>query len=163
MLAIMEDTIVADNGIRGAIKRTNSDAAVADLSSETPDDARYLFTQTGTGMGVNLDGRITLHGVAGTTRWFTDRPYRLTGLIATSVFISEWGQGSDNFAENPPNAVVAMFDGDSVDEIAVVLEDPRIDGTDLSYAITVLDGRLVPAQGPVAVFIDASNTLPAHT
>ena len=53
-----------------------------------------------------------------------------------------------------PNAVVAMCNDDGVDELVVVLEDPKLDGSDLSYAVTQLDGRLLPAQGRVAVFID---------
>ncbi len=145
---------MADNGIRQAIIDSSTDAAVADLSADVPDDARYLFTQTADGMGVNLDGRIILHGVGTTTRWFTDRPYRMTGSISTEAFVSEWGHGNDNFAENPPNAVVAMCNDDGVDELVVVLEDPKLDGSDLSYAVTQLDGRLLPAQGRVAVFID---------
>ena len=150
--------IMADDGIRAAIRDSSSDATVADLSSDTPDDARYLFTQTAGGMGVNLDGRITLHGIGSDTRWFSDRPYRMTGTVTTQVFVSEWSRGADNFAENPPNAVVAMNNEDGVDELVVVLEDPRLDGDDLSYAVTVLDGRLLPGEGSVAVFIDGRTT-----
>ena len=150
---------MSDDGIRAAIKDSSTDAAYAAMMADVPDDATYLFTQTATGMGINLDGRITLHGVSPTTRWFTDRPNRIAGQIATEVFVSTWDTGDDNFAENPPNAVVAMFDDSNVDEFVVVLTDPKLDGSDLSYAVTVLDGDLAPAPGPVALFIDAGGVV----
>lgn len=40
--------------------------------------------ETASGLGVNLDGRINLHGVAETSAWFADRPLRLAGSVPTS-------------------------------------------------------------------------------
>lgn len=113
-----------------------------------------MFAQTATSMGINLDGRITLHGVSATTLWFSDRPYRLTGHIPTDEFVGQWDQGADNFAENPPNALLSMFDEDSVNDVVVVLSDPKLDGSDLSYAIDLSEGELTPPSGAVSLFID---------
>jgi hypothetical protein len=130
------------------------DAQYAELTESAPGDVEYMFAQTATGMGINLDGRITLHGVSATTLWFSDRPYRLTGHTPTEEFVSQWGQGSDNFAENPPNALLSIFEDDSVNDVVLVLTDPQLDGSDLSYAIDLTEGDLTPSDGPVSLFID---------
>jgi hypothetical protein len=130
------------------------DVQYAELTASAPGDVEYMFAQTATGMGINLDGRITLHGVSAATLWFSDRPYRLTGHTPTDEFVSQWGQGSDNFAENPPNALLSMFDDDTVNDVVLILSDPRLDGNDLSYAIDLSEGDLTPSHGPVSLFID---------
>ena len=73
-----------------------------------------MFARTASRLGINLDGRVILHGVSATTLWFSDRPYRLAGHTPTNEFVSQWDQGSDNVAENPPNALLSMFDDDTV-------------------------------------------------
>lgn len=130
------------------------DAQFAELTEAAPGDIEYMFAQTASGMGINLDGRITLHDVSAATLWFSDRPYRLTGHTPTDEFVSQWDQGPDNFAENPPNALLSMFDDDTVNDVVVILSDPKLDGTDLSYAIDVSEGDLTPSHGPVSLFID---------
>ena len=57
----------------------------------------------------------------------------------------QWCQGSDNFGENPPNAV---------NDVALVLIEPQLGGSDLSYAIDSSEGDLTPSDGPVSPFID---------
>jgi hypothetical protein len=130
------------------------DTQYAELTEAAPDDVEYMFAQTAPGMGINLDGRITLHDVSAATLWFSDRPYRLTGHTPTDEFVSQWAQGPDNFAENPPNALLSMFDDDAVNDVVVILSDPQLDGTDLSYAIDLTEGDLTPSHGPVSLFID---------
>jgi hypothetical protein len=139
----------------GAVAASDDpDAQYAELTESAPGDVEYMFAQTAAGMGINLDGRITLHGVSATTLWFSDRPYRLTGHTPTGEFVSQWGQGSDNFAENPPNALLSIFEDDSVNDVVLVLTDPQLDGSDLSYAIDLSEGDLTPSDGPVSLFID---------
>lgn len=130
------------------------DAQYAELTESAPGDVEYMFAQTATGMGINLDGRITLHGVSGTTLWFSDRPYRLAGHTPTDEFVAQWGQGPDNFAENPPNALLSIFEEDSVNDVVLILTDPQLDSGDLSYAIDLTEGDLTPSDGPVSLFID---------
>ena len=118
------------------------------------DDVEYMFAQTSAGVTVNLDGRITLVGVSATTLFFSDRPYRLTGHIPTEEFVSKWGEGDDSFSENPPNALLSLFEQDTVNDVVVILSDPKLSDGDLSYSVEVTDGDLVPSDGPASLFID---------
>lgn len=127
---------VTDDDWRDAVAAPDDpDAQYAELTASEPGDIEYMFAQTASGMGINLDGRITLHGVSATTPWFSDRPYRLTGHTPTVDFVSQWGRGNDNFAENPPNALLSIFEDDTVNDVVVVLSDPKLDAGDLSYAV----------------------------
>jgi hypothetical protein len=132
----------------------SDDAGDMEAMSSAGSDVEYMFAQTGSGFGVNLDGRITLHGVSATTLFFSDRPYRLTGHVPTDDFVSQWGVGDDNFAENPPNALLSIFEDDAVNDVVVILTEPRLSNGDLSYAVEVTDGDLVGSDGPVSLFID---------
>jgi hypothetical protein len=117
-------------------------------------DVEYMFAQTSTGVTVNLDGRITLVGVSATTLFFSDRPYRLTGHVPTEEFVAQWGQGDDSFAEDPPNALLSLFEQDTVNDVVVILSDPELSDGNLSYAVEVTEGDLVPSDGPASLFID---------
>jgi hypothetical protein len=132
----------------------NDNGELAGMMAAAPDDVEYMFAQTCQSLGVNLDGRITLHGVSATTLYFSDRPYRLTGHVPTDEFVDYWGQGDDNFAEDPPNALLSLFEDDHVNDVVVILTDPKLSHGDLSYAVEVTDGSLEPSQGPASVFID---------
>ena len=93
-------------------------------------------------------GRVTLRGVSATTLFFSDRPERLTGHVPTEEFLASWGVGDDNFAENPPNALLSIFEEDTVNDVVVVLREPVLSGGDMSYAVEVTDGELTPSTGP---------------
>ncbi len=100
---------------------------------------------------------LTLRNIGPQTLYFSDRPQRVVGHLDTTGFVSEWTMGSDNFRDDPPNAVLAFEagDGDAAPEDAVVvLENPEMVGRDLRYTVTVLAGT-VPAVGEGCVlFID---------
>jgi hypothetical protein len=86
--------------------------------------------------------------------WFSDRPHRLTGHIATDDFVSSWGEGDDSFAADPPNALLSIFEEDHVNDVVVILSEPTMSDGDLSYAAEVTDGELSSSDGPVSLFID---------
>lgn len=132
----------------------SDDSGDMDAMSSAGSDVEYMFAVTGSGFGVNLDGRITVKGASATTLFFSDRPYRLTGHVPTDEFVSQWGVGDDNFAENPPNALLSIFEDDAVNDVVVVLTEPKLDNGDLSFAVEVTDGDLAPSDGPVSLFID---------
>jgi hypothetical protein len=114
-----------------------------------------MFVQTA--QGARRDGgRLTLTGVTPSTLYFSDRPQRVVGHMATADFVDLWGEGANSFAEEPPNAVLAFLQpGDDVPEDAVVvIRDPRLDDGSLSYAIESLDGTVPRQAGPVTLFID---------
>jgi hypothetical protein len=132
----------------------SDDDLEAMFADAVPDDIEYMFAQTSSGVSVGSDGRITLTGVSSTTLFFSDRPYRVTGHIPTDEFIGYWGEGDDSFANDPPNALLTMFEDDAVNDVVVVLSDPVLSDGDLSYAVEVTDGDLVAPSGPVSLFID---------
>jgi hypothetical protein len=74
-----------------------------------------------------MDGRITPSGVSAATLWFSYRPYRLTGHLPTDEFVTSWGQGDNNFAEDPPNALLSIFEDEEVNDVVIILSDPKLD------------------------------------
>ena len=107
--------------------------------------------------GAKLEGTtLTLSGVAGSAIIFADRPVRAAGHSPTSDFVSEWDEGSDSFASDPPNATISVFDetGDGIGDAVVTLKSPRMAGSDLIFEVVVLEGDLYDLTGPAAIFID---------
>ena len=47
-----------------------------------------------------------------------------------------------------------MFEQDTVNDVVVILSDPELSDCDLSYAVEVTEGDLVPSDGPASLFID---------
>ena len=114
-----------------------------------------MFVQTAHGMtsdGTNL----TLTDVTPSTLYFSDRPKRIVGHMATSDFVELWAEGDNSFEEDPPNAVLSFLQaGDEVPEDAVVvIQHPRLENGGLSYSIETLEGTIPPQTGPVTLFID---------
>lgn len=128
------------------------------MSTVTEDhleDIEALFVQTAAALA--SDGAtITLKGLSPSTLYFADRPKREVGHMTSRQFVALWGEGDNSFAQNPPNAVLSFAEpGDRVPEDAVVvIQDPTLDGDDLTYTINVLDGKVPTATGPCALFID---------
>ena len=114
-----------------------------------------MFVQTAQGM--TSDGKtLTLEGVTPSTLYFSDRPQRVVGHMATADFVDLWGEGDNSFEEDPPNAVLAFLEPgyDVPEDAVIVIKVPRLDDGQLSYSIQTLEGT-VPAQaGPVTLFID---------
>ena len=125
-----------------------------DVKSVTEaDEIEALFVQTSHGMSYE-NGKLTLHTLAPTTLFFSDRPDRVTGHITSQEFVDSWDKGPDNFASNPPNAVLSIFHPDSVSDIVVELTEPALDGHQLTYSVVILDGEMPAEGGPSALFID---------
>ena len=114
-----------------------------------------MFVQTAQGARCG-EGILTLKGVTPSTLYFSDRPQRVVGHMATTDFVALWGEGANSFASDPPNAVLSFLEpGDEVPEDAVVvISAPRLEGGDLSYSVDLLDGDLPVQAGPVTLFID---------
>ncbi|HYB27709.1 MAG TPA: hypothetical protein VEF89_13900 [Solirubrobacteraceae bacterium] len=114
-----------------------------------------MFVQTA--QGITSDGTtLTLNGVTPSTLYFSDRPQRVVGHMATSDFVELWGEGANSFKEDPPNAVLAFLQpGDDVPEDAVVvIREPRLEDGQLSYSIEALEGEVPRQAGPITLFID---------
>jgi hypothetical protein len=85
---------------------------------------------------------------------FSDRPDRVTGHVPSEEFLDSWGDGEDSFADDPPNAVLSIFQEDEVHDIVVVLSEPELDGDRMSYSVAILDGEMPTSGGPSSLFID---------
>lgn len=120
-----------------------------------PTTIEAMFVQVGSGM-TSDDHSITLRGMSPATLFFADRPERVVGHVTTQRFVSEWGNGENSFAEDPPNAVITFLeDGDTTPEDAtVVLRDPQLAGDTLTYNVEILEGTLPTSAGSCSLFID---------
>ena len=100
--------------------------------------------------------KLTLTGVSANSIVFADRPVRAAGHVTTEQFIMQWDEGKDNFARNPPNATVSVLggDGSKVSDAVVTLRSPKLEGNNLTFDVSVLEGGLNGSNGPAAVFID---------
>jgi hypothetical protein len=119
------------------------------------ENIQAMFVQSAHGM-TSDDGNITFHGHAHSTLFFADRPQRVVGHMHTNKFVSEWGDGENSFAEDPPNAVFSFLEeGDAVpEEVTMVIRDPQVTEDTLTYKVEVLDGTLPAKAGPCSLFID---------
>ena len=115
-----------------------------------------LFVQSATGFTSDAGRCVTLHGLAESTVYFTDRPRREVGHMRSSRFVELWDAGAESFAIDPPNAVLSFLDGDEApDDVVVVLHDPKLAGDELTYTVDVLEGALPASMGPCTLFIDS--------
>jgi len=97
---------------------------------------------------------LTLHGIAPSTILFANRPVRRAGYVATPKLIEQWN-GGQSFAKDPPNATISAFSKDgTVSDAVVVLRSPMLDGENLTFNVTVLEGNLGEAKGAASLFID---------
>ncbi len=130
------------------------DAELKNVQSVTEaDEIEALFVQTAHNMSYD-DGRLTLHTLAPTTLFFSDRPDRVTGHVTSKEFVDAWDKGDDSFAKVPPNAVLSIFHPDMVSDVVVELMEPTLDGSQLTYSIKILDGEMPTTGGASALFID---------
>ena len=114
-----------------------------------------MFVQCAHGM-TTTDSSVTLHGQAHSTLFFADRPQRVVGHMHTKNFVRDWGEGDNNFAQDPPNAVLSFLEegGTVPEEVTIVIRDPQVTEDTLTYKVEVLDGTLPAKAGPCTLFID---------
>lgn len=123
--------------------------------ADTLETEESMFVQTATG-STSAAGTLTLTGVTASTLYFSDRPERVVGHLATVDFVDLWAVGDNSFETDPPNAVLSFLTaGDAApQDVVVVIKDPQLSGGNLSYTIDVLEGDLPAVSGPVTLFID---------
>ena len=115
----------------------------------------YLLVQTAKGMTFDAaTNTLRLGGVSPVTLFFSDRPERIAGNMKTTAFVPFWSRGTDSFQKDPPNADVSFFARDTMQQAAVVLREPVLEGDVLRYAVQPIQGRLPPSASDVSVFID---------
>ena len=101
-------------------------------------------------------GTLTLKGISPTTIFFSDRPTRIAGHFTTLEYLKLWDEGKDSFLQDPPNATVSMFETgkEELVDVVVKISKPRLKGGDLTYEMTVLEGKVPKTGGVCSVFID---------
>jgi hypothetical protein len=100
-------------------------------------------------------GKLVLSNIAKNTIAFAERPVRAAGHLITQDVISQWGEGPDNFAENPPNATISILgNGSQPVDAVVTLREPKLEGSTLTFDVSLLEGKLDGATGPASLFID---------
>jgi len=125
------------------------------IGAAKPEVVPSLFVLNARGATLQ-GGKLVLSGVSPNAIVFADRPVRSAGHDLTSRIVEDWASGSDNFAKDPPNATVSVFqkDGSGVRDAVVVLKSPKLDGENLAFDVDVLEGDIKGADGAAAVFID---------
>lgn len=127
--------------------------AGAALADDTQAD--FLFVQTAQGMTYDAEAmRLTLTGVSPVTLFFTDRPERVAGNMSTAKFVPFWSEGPDSFQSDPPNADVSIIEDGALRQTVVELQDPKLEGDTLSYAVKIIQGDMPATGAEVSVFID---------
>ena len=81
---------------------------------------------------------------------------RVVGHMTTEQFVDQWNEGPNSVFEDPPNAVLSYVGTgeDLPSDAVVVLRDPVVSGSSLSYSIEILDGTVPAESGAVTLFID---------
>ena len=127
----------------------------AQATEEPAKQADFLFVQTAKGMTFDkASGKLTLEGVSPVTVMFSDRPERIAANMRTAAFVPFWSKGKDSFLSDPPNADISILEGDQQRQIVAVLQDPVLQGDNLTYTVKVLQGEMPAKAADVSVFID---------
>jgi hypothetical protein len=117
-----------------------------------------LFVQNATGIEYDkAKGTLRMKNIARSTLFFTDRPVRMAGHYHTrDEFLHLWSEGPDSFAKNPPNATLSMLEVGKADlqNVVINIRNPRMQGKDLIYDITIIEGTIPQAAGDAVLFID---------
>ena len=92
------------------------------------------------------------------TVFFSDRPQRIVGHVRNDLFLKKWAEDSNSFKSDPPNAVLSVSkDKTPPTSTVVVLNNPRLNGNNLTYDVRTLEGDL-PTTGIMStLFIDGSG------
>ncbi len=128
----------------------------ADPTSEKDKDKKVqmLFVQTSKGATL-VNGKLTLKGVSPMTVYFSDRPTRIAGHLATSEMIPLWSEGKNSFVKDPPNATLSTFTSEGkVANVVVELKNPGLSGDQMTYDVRVIEGKLPDNAEGASLFID---------
>ena len=137
-------------------------AAGCSTTSKTSADtskAQLMFVQSANNLTVDSAKQtLRLVEVNPQTLYFSDRPVRIAGHIPMSGYLDEWkaSAGPNNFASDPPNATLSVFEpGREENTLAVVeISHPVLEGKDLVYHYKLIEGPLPKTGGATALFID---------
>lgn len=129
----------------------------ADPALDKNKKVEMLFVQTAEGATL-ADGKLTLKGVSPMTVYFSDRPTRIAGHVATSEMIPLWSERKNSFVKDPPNATLSTFTGEGkVANVVVELKNPGLSGDQMTYDVRVIEGKLPDDAEAASLFIDVAG------
>ena len=124
---------------------------------ENKHPVELMFVQTAEKM-LSDDKTLRLVNAGKQTLYFSDRPNRVAGNLTMQAYMDEWkaGAGPDDFASDPPNATLSVYEpGNPVNALVVVeISHPVLDGNDLVYNYRLIEGKMPKSGGETALFID---------
>ncbi len=139
-------SLLVAGGTWVVLERTGDDA-VGDPVAAVDDAPSWLFSHTSGGGSLTPNGdgtyALALDGIDPNVMAFTDRPDRQTAILSAQELVDAW---PSMFADSAPNAVLVEHDpaGDT-DSLVVVLTDPELDGSTMTYTAAVIDDEDHPA------------------
>lgn len=121
------------------------------------DKVQLMFVQAAEAL--KADGQtLRLVNVSPQTVYFSDRPKRVAGNVTMATYMQEWtaAAGPNNFASDPPNATVSVYEaGRESNTLAVVkISQPVVEGKDIVYRYQLIEGKVPAAGGATSLFID---------
>jgi len=135
---------------------------ISTAATQDEETVDFLFVQYAESVTLE-DGKLTLMGIQPETLYFSDRPHRVVGRETTEKFVEYWWKkGEDSFANNPPNAVLAVMSEPVPLDLVVVLKEPVLEGDNLVYKVEVLDGPDSGEGKANALFIDVVGVRPGE-
>mgnify|MGYP003515392159 CR=1 FL=1 len=118
---------------------------------------QLMFVQVAENLKTD-DKTLRLVNVSPQTVYFSDRPVRLAGHITMPAYLEEWtaAAGPNNFAADPPNATLSVYQAGQSDNTLTVVEifDPKVQGKDLIYRYKLIEGKVPASGGATTLFID---------
>lgn len=124
-------------------------------AEEAEETCNALFVHNAKNVSMQGD-TLTMKGASPTVLFFCDRPQRFAGHLTVEEFLKTVTTGKDSFAEDPPNAVVSIVNGDEFADVVVTLaKKPTVNGDELVFnGVEVVDGDIPTVAGPGSLFID---------
>jgi hypothetical protein len=127
------------------------------LARAEEDKVQLMFVQTAEDLKAD-EKTLRLVNVGQQTLYFSDRPVRVAGHLTMPAYMDEWqaGAGPDDFASDPPNATLSVYEPGRSDNTLTVVEisHPVVDGNDMVYSYRLIEGTMPKAGGATALFID---------
>ncbi len=124
-------------------------------AEEAEETCNALFVHNAKSVSMEGD-TLTMKGISPSVIFFCDRPQRFAGHLSVEEFLSSVSKGKDSFAEDPPNAVVSIVNGDEFADVVITLvKKPTLNGDELVYSgVKVIEGDTPTSAGPGSLFID---------
>lgn len=137
-----------------------STAAGQTASTAPAKTTQLMFVQSAEDLKVdNVKSTFRLVKVNQQALYFSDRPERIAGHLKMAQYLAEWGkaEGADNFSNDPPNAILSVFEPKQDDNTITVVKisHPVVDGDDLVYSYKIIQGTMPSNGGATALFIDS--------